>query len=91
MQARVIIKITGVVQGVFFREFVKELADKLKIKGVVKNLIDGSVEVIAEGEEDALRALANACRRGPKRAIVEDLKVFYEEPTGEFNSFRISF
>ncbi|MBI4919262.1 acylphosphatase [archaeon] len=91
MQTRVIIKVNGNVQGVFFRQYAKQIADKLRIKGVAKNLLDGSVEIIAEGEEEDLRTLVRACEEGPKGAIIENTHVYYDKSTGEFTSFRVSF
>ncbi|PIN81736.1 acylphosphatase [Candidatus Woesearchaeota archaeon CG10_big_fil_rev_8_21_14_0_10_30_7] len=91
MQNRIVLKIYGIVQGVFFREFVKVLADKLKIKGYVKNLPDKTVEVVAEGEDGDLRTLLKACHEGPKRAFVEKVDVYHEEASNEFTSFRICF
>ncbi len=91
MQTRVIIKINGKVQGVFFRQFVKQIADKLRINGSVKNSPDGSVEVIAEGEEEDLRTLVRTCEEGPKGSVIDNTHVYYDEPTGEFTSFRVSF
>ncbi len=91
MQTRVTIKVKGKVQGVFFRQYVKDFADKLRLKGVVRNLLSGEVEVIAEGEESDLRSLMKACHEGPKGAVIDDIQVIHEQPTGEFKSFRVSF
>ncbi|MBI5065111.1 acylphosphatase [Candidatus Woesearchaeota archaeon] len=91
MQTRVTIKVKGSVQGVFFRQYVKDFADKLRLKGMVRNLLSGEVEVIAEGEESDLRSLVKACHEGPKGALIDDIQVIHEQPTGEFKSFRVSF
>lgn len=65
------IRISGLVQGVWFRASTKEKADTLGITGLVRNEPDGSVYVEAEGEEEALRRFIEWCRRGPAHARVE--------------------
>jgi len=81
--------ISGRVQGVFFRAHTKELADELGLTGWVRNLPDGRVEAVFEGEEDAVLRAIEWCKRGPPLASVEKVEVRYEEPTGEFKDFRI--
>jgi len=81
--------ISGRVQGVFFRAHTKELADELGLTGWVRNLPDGRVEAIFEGEEDAVKEAIEWCKRGPPLASVEMVEVRYERPTGEFRGFRI--
>jgi acylphosphatase len=67
------VKVTGVVQGVGFRWFVRERARRLGLDGWVRNLPDGSVEVLAEGEAEQLDLLRGELRRGPDGAAVEEL------------------
>ena len=81
--------ISGRVQGVFFRAHTKELADELGLTGWVRNLPDGRVEAVFEGEEDAVKEVIEWCKRGPPLASVEKVEVRYEQPTGEFRDFRI--
>jgi acylphosphatase len=81
--------ISGRVQGVFFRAHTKELADELGLTGWVRNLPDGRVEAVFEGEEDAVKEAIEWCKRGPPLASVEKVEVRYEQPTGEFKDFRI--
>jgi acylphosphatase len=81
--------ISGRVQGVFFRAHTKELADELGLTGWVRNLPDGRVEAVFEGEEDAVKEAIEWCKRGPPLASVEKVEVRYEQPTGEFRGFRI--
>lgn len=83
--------VAGVVQGVFYRAHTEDMARKLGLTGWVRNLPDGSVEVIAEGEESALEEFTKWCRRGPPSAIVSEVKTNFSKPTGEFNSFKIKF
>ncbi|MEM0020711.1 MAG: acylphosphatase [Fervidicoccaceae archaeon] len=88
-KARVHIRVYGRVQGVFFRAFVKSHADRLGITGWVKNVEDGSVEIVAEGEEDKLKELIGEVRRGPPLAFVEKIEVDWEDYRGEFHDFQI--
>ena len=81
--------VSGVVQGVGFRWFVERVADKLGLVGHVRNLYDGSVETYAEGNEDALNAFYKEIKIGPRSAHVTDVKVKWNEYTGDFKEFRI--
>lgn len=67
------VRITGMVQGVGFRWFVRERARRLGLSGWVRNLPDGSVEVAASGEAGQLELLRNELRRGPNGARVDDV------------------
>lgn len=67
------IKCRGRVQGIFFRATTKELADKLGISGWVKNELDGSVSIHAEGESELLDELIIWCNRGPEMARVDSV------------------
>jgi acylphosphatase len=78
------IHIRGKVQGVFFRATTKATADFLGIKGWVKNVPDGSVEIEAEGDDFALDEFLTFCNRGPDDAVVE--KVTVDE--GQLKNYR---
>lgn len=82
------IKITGRVQGVFFRVSAKEQADYLGISGFACNEPDGSVVVEAEGEEDALNRFLIWCREGPAGARVENMEIT-EGAMEDFDDFSI--
>lgn len=69
------IRVTGTVQGVFFRKHTKETADLLGIKGWVRNERDGSVSIHAEGEEGKLADFISWCNRGPERAKVDKVMI----------------
>lgn len=69
------IKVTGRVQGVFFRASTQSEAQALGIKGFVRNEFDGSVYIEAEGIEEQLDKFVHWCRHGPSYAAVKDLKV----------------
>jgi acylphosphatase len=89
MQARVRILITGLVQGVFFRREITDLTRRLGITGWVRNLSDGRVEALAEGERTQLDALIRFCSVGPKGAVVRRVDVEWLDFQGEFRGFRI--
>lgn len=82
------IHVEGKVQGVFFRASTKEKADELGIKGFVKNEYDGRVYIEAEGEDKALEHLIGWCRKGPSRAIVNDV-IISEGDMKNFSDFTI--
>lgn len=71
--------VSGRVQGVFFRESTRQEAESLGVTGSAVNLPDGRVEILACGEEPAVRALVDWLREGPRLAEVEDVQV--EEAT----------
>ncbi len=77
-------------QGVFFRREVTRLARRLDVTGWVRNLPDGSVEVVAEGDKQKLDELVQFCRIGPSRARVKDVGVDWSDFRGEFRGFMIT-
>ena len=86
---RIHVKVRGRVQGVWFRAFTRETAEKLDVTGWVRNLPDGSVEALAEGDEAAIREFLDALREGPPLARVVDVQVETQEPANEFEKFEI--
>ena len=88
-RARVII--SGRVQGVFFRMETKRYADRLGIKGWVKNRRDGAVEAVIEGDENRIREMINWCKKGPPMSRVDDVQIFAEDYSGAFTSFDIAY
>jgi acylphosphatase len=76
------IVVRGRVQGVFFRDTTRRRADSLGVAGWATNLPDGTVEVVAEGEPEAVERLVAFCREGPRRADVERVDVSDQEPEG---------
>jgi acylphosphatase len=72
----------GHVQGVFFRDTVRRMAQQRGVNGWVANRADGTVESVFEGERDAVARLVDFCRDGPRGAYVESIDVFDEEPEG---------
>ena len=83
--------VKGRVQGVWFRESTRRKAESLGIKGWVRNLPDGTVEVLGEGNEDRMTDFVSWCRKGPPSAIVKQMIKKDEEWRNEFNSFEIVF
>jgi acylphosphatase len=80
--------VTGKVQGVFFRQSTKEKAIELNITGLVKNLPDESVYILATGTPEQLQALIEWCWQGSRRAQVKNVKV-EESSFQSFNRFSI--
>jgi acylphosphatase len=81
--------VSGRVQGVFFRQKTKQQAKSLGVKGWVKNLDDGRVEAVFEGEEEDVKALVDFCKKGPKGAIVTGFSLNREQFSGEFENLEI--
>ncbi len=86
MHRRVVIH--GYVQGVFFRDTLRRLAQQRGVAGWARNNLDGTVEAVLEGEPEAVEALVAFCREGPRGAEVEHVDVQDEEPEG-LRDFRI--
>lgn len=80
--ARLLI-IAGRVQGVGYRDWMVVEAIRLGIAGWVRNRVDGTVEALLEGEEDAVEELLRACRRGPRLARVDMIEEAAAEPPAE--------
>jgi acylphosphatase len=80
-------KVSGVVQGVGYRAFVCRQTRALGVKGYVRNLYDGSVEIVAEGPEEVLRLFLKALRTGPLRAHIEEVHVEWQGAEGSFTGF----
>jgi acylphosphatase len=86
-RARIIV--TGRVQGVGFRASCAREANRLGVAGSVRNRIDGSVEVVAEGDDTAVATLTEWCRVGPTFSRVQSIEIVSEASTGE-TTFRIA-
>jgi len=80
---------SGKVQGVFFRANTRDKAKEKGVKGWVKNLRDGRVEAVFEGPEGKVNEVIEFCKKNQPHARVEDVEIEEEEPTGEFDSFRV--
>ena len=81
--------ISGRVQGVLFRDYAKNAAKELGVFGFVRNLLDGRVEVVCEGEKENIEKFLEWCKQGPRLAKVENVDVSFEEYKGEFKDFEV--
>ncbi len=88
---RVHVFISGKVQGVWFRSYTEAEAKKLGVKGWVRNLPDGRVEAVFEGEDSAVDKMVAWCHKGSPYAKVEDVEVIEEPYKGEFADFKIRY
>jgi len=83
--------VSGRVQGVFYRRFVMVEANDLGLCGIVRNLPDGRVEVIAEGTRQKLEQLVGRLRKGPPKARVSDVAAEWGEGRDAYDSFLIDY
>lgn len=88
---RIHLIISGDVHGVLFRSNTVDIAVKLGLKGWVKNTPEGKVEIVAEGEEEALEKLIGWCKQGPSYAKVENVEINWEKSNREFTTFDIKY
>lgn len=89
MKLRIYAIVSGRVQGVFFRSEMRRIAKDLGIKGWVRNLPDGRVEVLAEGEKDKIDNLIEFLKKGTPAARVDNVDVKTEEYKDEFEDFDV--
>lgn len=86
-RARIII--TGLVTGVGFRSYTRNYAKEIGLKGYVKNLRDGTIEVVAEGYDKQFQTFLQLLRKGPLGAKVKNIDVDWQEPRNEFEGFEV--
>jgi len=82
------VQVRGRVQGVFFRAEARARAESLGVAGWIRNLPDGRVEAVFEGEDEHVESMVEWCRRGPAGAKVEEVDVERQERVGE-TGFRV--
>ena len=80
--------VTGSVQGVYFRKFVSKTAGELKLKGFVRNLNDGRVEIVVEGRDERVNEMVEACKKGAPQASIKEVQT-QELSNQGFDSFKI--
>lgn len=88
-KARAVLTLTGHVQGVGMRAYVQRHATDQGVSGFVRNLADGTVEVVIEGEDFRVQFLVDRCVMGPPAATVHRAHLEWHPATGEFESFQI--
>jgi acylphosphatase len=88
MKKSVRLYISGIVQGIFFRNFVKENAERYNVKGFVRNLEDGRVEVFLEGNVDDVNKMIEICKTGPKHSQIKNVEE-KEERFQDFKTFKV--
>ena len=81
----------GNVQGVFYRSNARKKASELGLKGFVRNLPDGAVEVVAEGAENNINELIKFCKNNPGYSNVDKVEIKKEKPTNEFDGFEVRY
>lgn len=91
MKTRAHVFVSGRVQGIFFRSETKHKAESHNVKGWVRNLLDGRVEAVFEGEDEAVKALVEFCKRGPRGARITNVDLRWENFTGEFGAFKVRY
>jgi acylphosphatase len=90
-KARVHVFLSGRVQGVAYRYFAEKLANSLSVTGWVRNLRDGRVEVLAEGDRPDVEGFLERLRDGPRLARIDGVEIEWGEYTGEFAAFEVAF
>ena len=78
MKKSIRLYITGTVQGVFFRIFIKENAERYNVKGFTRNLEDGRVEVFLEGGVDSVNKMIELCKKGPRHSQIRKVEIKQE-------------
>ncbi len=91
MKKRAHVYVSGRVQGVFFRATTRKEAQKRGVTGWVKNLRDGRVEAVFEGEEEKIKEMIKFCYEGSRAANVKDVEVNWKEYQNEFSEFKIRY
>lgn len=85
------VRIAGKVQGVYFRQNTRIVANRHRVTGWVKNLKDGRVEAVLEGNEMDVSEVIEWFYAGPPKAIVDDVQIKYEPYIGEFQEFKVNY
>ena len=86
---RAYVRISGRVQGVFFRDATRQKAEDLTLAGWVQNLPDGRVEAVFEGHPDRVKEMLRWCEEGPRQASVENVDTDIEDAAGDLSGFEV--
>ncbi len=89
MKAAAKIIVQGSVQGVFYRQFVKENAELLKLKGYIRNLTNSDVEIVVEGDDNMIEQLSKIIAKGPKHSQIRNIQAEARKWSGDFKEFKI--
>ena len=90
-KVRAMVRVEGFVQGVFYRYSTQQKAQELGVSGWVRNLWDGNVECLLEGDRNKVEALIEWCHQGPRGARVEKVTTHWEEYKGDIKGFSIRY
>jgi acylphosphatase len=88
-QKRAHVLISGRVQGVSFRYYTVQEAESIGVNGWVRNLWDGRVEAVFEGESTSVEHMVEWSKQGPRTALVDHVDVQWQDPINEFDTFRV--
>mgnify|MGYP001615943291 CR=1 FL=1 len=88
MKKSVRIYLSGTVQEVFFRMFVKENAERYNVKGFTRNLEDGRIEIFLEGDADDVNKMIELCKKGPKHSQIRKMEI-KPERFQDFKTFKV--
>ena len=88
MKKSVRLYIEGTVQGIFFRGFVKENAERYNVKGFIRNLSDGRIEIFLEGNSEEVNKVIELCEKGPRHSIIKKVEIKPERFQG-IKNFKI--
>ena len=88
---RIRVYVTGKVQGVFFRQALKVKAKQNNILGWVKNLDDGRVEILIEGDHKCVESVVEWCNFGPANSRVDNIEIGHEDYSGKFKNFEVKY
>ena len=83
------VRVSGQVQGVFFRDSTRQKAEELGLAGWVRNMPDGQVEALFEGPTEKVREMVTWCEEGPQRASVENVDTNFENAGGDLEGFEV--
>ncbi len=90
-QSRAHLVISGIVQGVFYRAFTRDVANRFGLKGWVKNLPNGSVEALFEGSKEDVEQAIRQCSMGPPGSRVDAVDVEWKDYQGDFRDFQVRY
>lgn len=91
MKSRVHIFVSGKVQGVFFRENTRKKAAEFRLSGFVRNLQNGKVEAVFEGEKEKIKKIIQWIKKGSETAQIENIEIDWQNYKGEFEDFEIRY